>query len=544
MIQGAIYDNTQQIKSDEQIRKSEEHYRFLFETMAEGAVFQDRNGTIIDANLSAERILGLTHDQILGRASRDPEWKSIREDFSPYPGDEHPSMVALRTGEKTSGIMGVANPRDNQYRWILINSVPIFQNGEKKPCQVFTTFEDITREQVIKQALLVSERQYRELVESISDTPFTLNREGECTYVSPAVKKNFGFDPAEIIGHDYREWSHPGDREKIESWFRLTLQNQGQPVEFRGYNSEQEIRHIRIMASPVFEGDAVVGISGIISDITAWIEGERVKTQYNMEIQALLNLHLLTRGEEEEIFSYTLRAALDITESYTGFIVFPSREIGNPDYHTCSESELKTGKHPPESLGISGSEIWSECRSSKKAVIRSNLMQKPGDTGGDRPCSHLLAVPILEGDNVVAALAVARNEPYSENNVNSLRALGNTLWDIIRKNRSEDEIKSALSQIAKNMEQLATLNDTIRNPLAIIAATSDLIDPALRDKQIEAVRNIDSMIMMLDKGWIQSEKVRNFLLKHYHISKSELDSENSCDIPIGRNNSGPDGMGF
>lgn len=42
--------------------------------MSEGLVIQDREGRVVDANPAACSILGLTHDQILGRSSVDPRW--------------------------------------------------------------------------------------------------------------------------------------------------------------------------------------------------------------------------------------------------------------------------------------------------------------------------------------------------------------------------------------------------------------------------------------------------------------------------------------
>ncbi|HOW67642.1 MAG TPA: response regulator [Candidatus Paceibacterota bacterium] len=41
-------------------RQHEESFRALFETMAQGVVYQDREGHILTANAAAERILGLT----------------------------------------------------------------------------------------------------------------------------------------------------------------------------------------------------------------------------------------------------------------------------------------------------------------------------------------------------------------------------------------------------------------------------------------------------------------------------------------------------
>ena len=59
-------DVTEQRTAAERLRESEMRYRMLFETMAQGVVYQSRDGQIISANPAAERILGLTIDQMPG----------------------------------------------------------------------------------------------------------------------------------------------------------------------------------------------------------------------------------------------------------------------------------------------------------------------------------------------------------------------------------------------------------------------------------------------------------------------------------------------
>jgi PAS domain-containing protein len=78
------------------LREIEERYRTLFETMVLGVVYQDIDGKIISANPAAEQILGLSIDQMQGRTSTDPMWKSIHEDGSDFPGESHPAMVDLK----------------------------------------------------------------------------------------------------------------------------------------------------------------------------------------------------------------------------------------------------------------------------------------------------------------------------------------------------------------------------------------------------------------------------------------------------------------
>lgn len=80
--------------------------------------------------------------------------------------------------------------------------------------------------------------------------------------------------------------------------------------------------------------------------------------------------------------------------------------------------------------------------------------------------------------------------------------------------------REALEQIEKNLEHMAILNDHIRNPLTIIVGLADLDGGAIREKIIDQVSVIDSIINKLDQGWLESQKIRDFLQRHYSQKKS------------------------
>ncbi len=144
---GVCTDITARKMASEALRESEEKHRALFETMTQGVVYQDANGVLIDANPAAERVLGLTLEQMRGRTSRDPGWMAIYEDGSEMPGPEHPPMLALRTGEIVRDfVMGIANPTRGENRWLIVDSVPQFRPGEDRPYQVYSLFSDITEQ--------------------------------------------------------------------------------------------------------------------------------------------------------------------------------------------------------------------------------------------------------------------------------------------------------------------------------------------------------------------------------------------------------------
>ncbi|OPY39070.1 MAG: CHASE4 domain protein [Methanoregula sp. PtaU1.Bin051] len=91
--------------------------------------------------------------------------------------------------------------------------------------------------------------------------------------------------------------------------------------------------------------------------------------------------------------------------------------------------------------------------------------------------------------------------------------------DITERRNVEQLKKEAFQQIEKNMEQLATLNDQIRNPLQAIIGIADLIQNDKSEKIIQLAHTIDDIVDTLDKRYLESEKIRDFLRKYYDIDK-------------------------
>jgi len=136
------------------LKEARDRYARMFETMGQGVVYQDRDGAIVTANPAAQSILGLTMDEMQGRTSADPRWRAMREDGSEFPGSEHPSMVALRTGETVVDVpMGVYSPKAEATRWLEVTAVPLRNPGEVEPFQVYTTFTDVTERRTAQRGL-------------------------------------------------------------------------------------------------------------------------------------------------------------------------------------------------------------------------------------------------------------------------------------------------------------------------------------------------------------------------------------------------------
>lgn len=83
----------------------------------------------------------------------------------------------------------------------------------------------------------------------------------------------------------------------------------------------------------------------------------------------------------------------------------------------------------------------------------------------------------------------------------------------------EMEKTESLHQIEQNLEQLAFLNDQIRNPLAIITMVAEDIGNERADIILGETRRINDLVTVLDRRWLESVKIREFLIKHMKYTR-------------------------
>lgn len=71
------------------------------------------HGTILSTNPAADRIEARGEDEMVGKNSDDPQWSAVRADGTPFPGQDHPAMYTLRTGEPQHDVvMGIITSPD------------------------------------------------------------------------------------------------------------------------------------------------------------------------------------------------------------------------------------------------------------------------------------------------------------------------------------------------------------------------------------------------------------------------------------------------
>jgi diguanylate cyclase (GGDEF)-like protein/PAS domain S-box-containing protein len=129
----------------------------LWAALPVGVVVHDERGHVADANRAAERLLGLSLAQLQGRDPTDRRWKAVRDDGSPYPGEDYPAVRTLRTGQSfPNEIMGIHLP-DGELRWLQVNTEPQF-DGPGQVSGVVACFSDVTEARHLQEQLHATAR--------------------------------------------------------------------------------------------------------------------------------------------------------------------------------------------------------------------------------------------------------------------------------------------------------------------------------------------------------------------------------------------------
>lgn len=250
-----------------------------------GVVVHDASGVIEVVNEAACEMLGLSPEQVRGRTSLDPAWRVVREDGSPFPGEEHPAAVVQRTGEAvTDVLMGVYNTAAAEPRWLCVNARPVHDPQSGALRQVVATLSDITAQRATEDEnlrLLAQVAAQRERLNGIISHVPGVVWEATGHPDDPTQQINFVSDYVEpMLGYSVDEWLatpnfwltivHPEDQEKAAATAAATYRSgEAGSNQFRWVAKDGRV--LWVLARSVTVADAQghpIGMRGVTMDIS------------------------------------------------------------------------------------------------------------------------------------------------------------------------------------------------------------------------------------------------------------------------------------
>lgn len=204
-ILGMARDVTDRRRAEEALRVSEAHFRTLVQDLHVGIVLLGREAEMLFANRAALGILGLTDDQVLGRASSRFEMTTIREDGTemPFPDRPGPRAIALKRPLRGE-VVGWRREQSSETFWTLVDAVP-HMNQQGAVTNVILSVSDITKRKKAEEELRASEERFRTLVESFHIGVVLLGPKAEILFANPAALGIFGLSLEQVLGKTSEE---------------------------------------------------------------------------------------------------------------------------------------------------------------------------------------------------------------------------------------------------------------------------------------------------------------------------------------------------
>jgi PAS domain S-box-containing protein len=225
----------------------ESRTRAVLDAMDEGTLLFARDGSLIDANPSAGRILGFV-GLAPGVSIRVLAQRLVTADGIPHPPETLPVSITLRTGEPMSArLLGVLR-HGGEVRWLMVNTRPIRRDPSELPYACLSVFRDVTDERQLEEeraaqaqaqelqnhelleqaeALERGQALFRSLVDTAGSAIVGVRMDGSVFEWNREAEALFGVPRADALDRDYvNSFATPDYRAQISDGIDSVLEGQ------------------------------------------------------------------------------------------------------------------------------------------------------------------------------------------------------------------------------------------------------------------------------------------------------------------------------
>ncbi len=236
------------------MRESEERFGNFLNASNDLVFIKDQHFRYLFVNKANQEFFGLSEQEIIGKT-----------DFELMP--EKLAKECLQSDQRAVAENDIVTVEERSADGIFeIRKFPV-----KLACQevgVGAFIRDITAPKRAEEALGDSEEKYRNLVESISDIIFEIDRQGTLTYISPVVRNVVGYEAEDLIGKAFLEFVHPEDKDILMKRYSELTEGVEYPSEYRVVGKSGEIRYVRTRTKPIVRDNTFEGARGTLIDVT------------------------------------------------------------------------------------------------------------------------------------------------------------------------------------------------------------------------------------------------------------------------------------
>lgn len=321
-----IDDITAQKRAVEELRLSDQRLRTVLDAAHEGIILQARDGTVLTFNRAAGEVFGVSETEVVGQSALGRDWETIYEDGTPWPPHEHPTMLAMRSGEPvTDLVIGVV--RGDETRWLTASAHPIVPEGEKEAVAAVVSFKDETDRLRAERAVAEAQRLLIETQEISRLGGWEYDVAADRFTWTEQVYRTYGVD-LDFDVNDLRRnigFYAPEDQAVIDAAFAGILET-GAPYDlelrFRPAGADHPI-WVRTIARAEMRDGEVVRVIGNLMDVDERKQAEVALVAERERAQTYLDLAgvMIVAVGADGVVSVANRKACEVLERQESDIV-------------------------------------------------------------------------------------------------------------------------------------------------------------------------------------------------------------------------------
>lgn len=283
--QAELHSQTQrqiaEIESAQQkLRDSEEKYHQILDSIADMVLVKGPKSKIVWANQAFRDYYGMTQEElqdIVDAPFADPDntLQYIKDD-----------AFVFDTGQTLQISEEPVTRYDGKVRLFSTVKTPI-RNQDGEVTMTVGVSRDMTERKAAEEAVKASETKYRSLVETSQDMIWSVDAIGRYTFVNPAVKYIYGYEPAEMLDRPFSDFVTPEQAQKDLAVFaRLFAGESVFQYETTQIAKDGSMKHLMFNAIALYdETGNFLGTTGTATDITDRKRAEAALQQANAELE-------------------------------------------------------------------------------------------------------------------------------------------------------------------------------------------------------------------------------------------------------------------
>ena len=269
---------------------SEERFSLAFENANDGACLVDNDGRLVKVNKRMCDIFGYGREELEGMTVND---LAHPEDLAKSPEFMQQSLK----GEIQSAVFEKRYfHKDGHVIYGRVSTSAIRDPKDGVLCFI-SHVQDITERKQAEEALRASEARFRGLAELLPQVVYETDTEGVLTYVNRRAYEIYGYTEEDLgKGLNVLQTMVPEDRARAASNFRSVLTGDPSNIgnEYRSLRKDDTSFPVIIYSSPIIREGTIVGMRGILIDITARKQAEEALRRSEQEVR--LTLDATTEG--------------------------------------------------------------------------------------------------------------------------------------------------------------------------------------------------------------------------------------------------------